>query len=431
MKFKRVMNESYVHPHSEDAISTYRRLANLKEDVEVQEIDEWALNEAAIQHGVQKSDLRHMVLGEDVSLDAASRALEAQKEIVRSKSDIEEALEELLDSAEVNHDTGYFDFESLLIEGEMGIGKTSIVSQWCKKHGFNFFKYDIRQASPESFEGVIANDPDELKFAMRKISRELLIPLSKPNNIFFIDEYNRGRTDIRQKLLDLILNHKLAVPMIADDFETSAKFYEKYGQLQEDGSLYFPNLLFVVCAQNPYGTRYGGTHELDAAEVGRFRVRKPEVVNERVLQYLTAKFTDQIQKFTKLGKMYRVKQIKNKLAMAELLLRSPDFFFDTSTERDIIYDKYGNTGKNLDPRALDVVLSGSNGTLENVLDRWDEYCNPRKKAMAENILKDFKEVDDVANGVLNDGTDSEVFKQTMPAKDLLTRYLDDPSFELT
>lgn len=423
MKFKRVMNESYVHPHSEDAISTYRRLANLKEDTKVQEIDEWALNEAAIQHGVQKSDLRHMVLGEDVSLDAASRALEAEKEIVRSKSDIEEALDEMLDSAEINHDTGNFNFETLLIEGEAGIGKTSIVSQWCKEHGFTFYKYDIRQASPESFEGVIANDPDELKFAMRKISRELLIPLSKPNNVFFIDEYNRGRSDIRQKLLDLILNHKLAVPMIADDFEATAKFYEKYGQLQEDGTLYFPNLLFVVCAQNPYGPRYGGTHELDAAEVARFKVRNPEVINEQVLQYLTAMFNNQIEKFTELGKMGRVKQVKNKIAMAELLLRSPDFFFDTTAERDIIYNKYGNTGKYLDPRSFEFLLNGSNGTVENVLKRWNDYCNRDKKPMAENILKDFKEVDDVANEVLDDGTDSDVFKRTASAKETLLNMI--------
>ena len=62
------------------AMKDYKKFANLEESVKVTDIDEWALNEAAIKYNIPKRDLRHLVLGVDVSIDQAAREVEASKE---------------------------------------------------------------------------------------------------------------------------------------------------------------------------------------------------------------------------------------------------------------------------------------------------------------------------------------------------------------
>ena len=411
MKFKRV-TESYAHPHSGSAISDYRRLVNLEEDIEITEdmIDERALSEAAVKNGVQKVDLRRMLLGEETIGDAAARRMEQEKEIVRTKTEIEDALDDLLEeSNETRANDSSGNFPTLLIEGEAGIGKTSVVRQWCKDHGFNFFEYDLRTASPESFEGIVDSDPEDAFFLTRRISKELLIPLSRPNTVMFLDEYNRARTDIRQKLLGLILNHEMTVPMPYKDFEKSKEFYAPYGELTARGSLYFPNLLFVVCAQNPYSARYGGTYELDKAETSRMTKLVPEVNNEAVLDYLTRLFTGYMKTAEAAGDTKGVVKNQNRIGIARTLLNSDQFWFDTAEERETTYDTEGSSGKDLDPRSLEALLRKCNGTVADFLKKWNSCCNRKKKSIAETILKQYTEVEDQANKALDAGSESTVF----------------------
>lgn len=420
MKFKRMIKESYEHPNAEKAIGTYRRLAGLEEGVAVdpERIDEYALNEAAIEHRVPKADLRHMILGEEITVGDLDRQMEAEKELVRTKTEIEELLDDTYRTARKMHKTRRrTNFPTILIEGEAGIGKTSIVKQWCKENGLNFFSYDIRQASPESFEGVVATDPKDLQFVTRKISRELLIPLSRPNCVFFIDEYNRVNGGMRNKFMDLILNHRMQVPFIDDDFEASKEFYAKYGELEEDGSLFFPNLLFVVCAQNPYNERYSGTYELDAADVDRMKIAHPNTENEAVLQYMTREIKKDIAELDPADEEDKefIKEFKGQLAIATKLLRDPKFYFDTTEERDKIYRKYGSVGKNLTPRSFEFVIRDSKGTKDSVLKMWDYYCNKDKKETVEAILSDYVDVEDEATAALKVGTDSSVLSNNVPA----------------
>lgn len=412
MKFKKLAKESYIAPDKDKAIASYRTFAQLDENFEItaENLNEWALNEAAVKSGIQKADLRHMILGEDISLDAAARQMEAEKEIVRTKSDIEEALDDTLHTAKRKHRAGSrSNYPTLLIEGEAGIGKTAIVRSWCSENNLSFFSYDIRQASPESFEGVVASDPKNAQFVMRKISRELLIPLSRPNCVMFIDEFNRGGPGIRAKLMDLILNHRMQVPFISDDFDESKEFYAQYGDLEEDGNLYFTNLLFVVCAQNPYSDRYSGTYELDSADVDRMQILHPEVNYESVLQYITKKCNQEIKQLEAENDAEGIKELKGQLAIATKLLRSPDFAFDSTEERERIYNKYGNTGKCLTPRSLEFALEGCNGTKESFLRLWKSYCNIDKLEMATNILSDYVDAEDEATAAVQSETESPLF----------------------
>ena len=411
MKFRRKVIESYSHPNASKAINEYRNYAQLDENTIItsDNIDENALTEAAIKNGVQKVDLRRMLLGEE-TIGGAAREIEQTKEIVRSKTEIEEALDDLLEEAEETAaNGGHGNYPTLLIEGEAGIGKTSVVRQWCSAHGFNFFEYDLRQASPESFEGIVDNDPEDAFVLTRRISKELLIPLSKPNTIMFLDEYNRARTDIRQKLLGLILNHEMTVPVPYKDFDKSKEFYAPYGELTSRGTLYFPNLMFVVCAQNPYSMRYSGTYELDTAESDRMVKITPEVNHQSVLEYLTRLFNGYADTAEAQGNTATAIKNKNRIGIARILLNDSTFFFDTPDERERIYDEEGSSGKTLTPRSLEALLRACDGTVDGFIKKWDKYCNRRKKSVAETILGNYTEITDKANAALDDKTDSKVF----------------------
>lgn len=394
------------------AVTAYRRFANIKEDVVVtaDNLDEWALNEAACKYSVQKNDLRHIVLGEDVTLDAAARALEAQTEEANSKTEIELALDRKLAIARRMHRRGSRNgYPAVLLEGDGGVGKTSIVNQWAKNNGVNFFNYDLRTASIESFQGVIANHPEEQEFVIRKISKELLIPLGRPDTVMFIDEYNRGKPAVRNALLDLIINHKMAVPMVGD-YEESKKVYAPYGELEENGYLYFPNLLFVVAAQNPNQSNYAGTQELDAAEIDRLEVMKIQANNDAVLRFLTSKFTKDMESDKEYGDAEGVRENQGRIEIAKALLSSPDFYFDTGEERSELFDE-NSSNKYLSPRSLEYLLINSDGTKDNVLKLWNNFCNYKKKTIAENILKDYKDVDDKANDAISQESSSDVFSK--------------------
>lgn len=401
------------------AIKAYREYAQLGEDVEIKdesEIDDWALTEASEKYKVSKYDLRHKLLGEDATLGQAARELEAQKEVANTKSEIERVLDEKLEEVKemgmIGQTSGY---PALLLEGEAGVGKTAIVNQWCNDNGLHIHVMDLASMSPEALMGIVDRHPDVNEFVIRKISTELLIPLSKPNTVLFIDEYNRGRKELRNALLNLVINHKMSVPMVRSDFEESKKIYAPYGELQPNGQLFFPNLLFVVCAQNPYGHVYSGTQPLDAAEASRLELIKVPQDKGPVLSYFTKKYTSDIEKFKAAGSDSGVRKSKGRLAIAQALLNSDEFYFDTAEEREELHDE-NPSFKELSPRSLETLLQSCNGTKDSFLDKWNRHCNYKKKAIAEHILEDFVDVDDEANAALATDSDSNVFaKRELPS----------------
>lgn len=418
------MVEKYSHPHAADAVNAYRTFANLNEEFEVtnESIDEWALTEAAVRYGVQKQDLRHMLLGEDLTLEDSLREREGKQEEVKTKTEIEQELDRnLVIARRMSRRGATSGFPAVLFEGESGVGKTSIVSQWAKDNGLNFFSYDVRNASPESLQGVIANHPDHKEFVIRKISTELLMPLSRPNTIMFIDEYNRGKVQVRNALLDLIISHKMIVPMVGS-FEESKKTYEPYGELQEDGYLFFPNLLFVVAAQNPYKHTYAGTQELDAAEVDRFSIKKIDANNEHVLAYLVKKYTKDMELDREAGDEEGALESEGRIALAKKLLTSPDFYFDTADEREKLYDE-NPSNKYLGPRSLEFLLTKCDGTKDDFIKRWNDYCNYKKKTAVETILSDYVDVQDKANDAIKEPTKSDVFSNRESVGAMLRRKL--------
>lgn len=395
------------------AIRDYKKFANLEESVEVTDIDEWALTEAAIKHNIPKRDLRHLVLGEDVTIDQAAREVEASKEEAHTKSQVEEALDEMLEQVQEMGALGSrSNFPSLLLEGEAGVGKTGIVESWIKENGFNYESLNLSSANPEMFKGVIDRHPKVDVFVIRKISTELLIKFKQPNTIFFLDEYNRGDKKVRNIFLDLMLNHRLQVPLTGDD-ELDKELYAPYGELQvgRDGNkmLFFPNLLFVVAAQNPYSHRYSGTYPLDSAEVGRMRVEYVETDPLVVKNYLIKKQKEKLDKVT--DEKIREK-IMGRIALTDKILSDPSFNFDTPKEREDIYDE-NPTGKTTNPRDFEFLINACDGTKASLLKLWDKFMSYKKKGLVQTILSDYVDVQDKANDALKGGSKSPVFAKTV------------------
>ena len=55
------------------------------------------------------------------------------------------------------------------------------------------------------------------------------------------------------------------------------------------------------------------------------------------------------------------------------------------------------------------ILENSNGTKDDVIREWNNYCSYEKKDMIEDILRDYKDIDDKANDAIKDDSESEVF----------------------
>ena len=65
----------------------------------------------------------------------------------------------------------------------------------------------------------------------------------------------------------------------------------------------------------------------------------------------------------------------------------------------------------LTARTLTNLLQNCDGTKEDFLDNWNNFCNSTKKTMVEGILANYQDVDDKANDALKGGTESEVFSK--------------------
>ena len=146
---------------------------------------------------------------------------------------------------------------NILLVGESGTGKTERVEQWAKRNNLNLVTMNTSNIGPEAVSGVPAPDEMDTPEGKRKVAQllrtTLFDRLNEPNTVLFLDEYNRGRYDVRQPLLTLIANHVL-----------------KSGG-DSNADRYFPNLLFVVAAINPSDFSRA-TDRLDPAEINRFEI---------------------------------------------------------------------------------------------------------------------------------------------------------------
>lgn len=390
MKFKRTIVKENLQV-KRDPVGDYRRLANIDESVQLTEdkIDNFALQSVSAKYNIQPYDLKHMILGEAVTIDQAARELEAEKVAAENKNQVEKVLDRSLKIARRKAKSGdHGDFPNVLLISDAGFGKTDMVRQWAAKNGINLVQKNLGTMGPEAFGGIIAKDSNDPRYATRLGTNEMIRSLSKPNSVLFLDEYNRSKTEIRGAVLTLVQNH-----MVWDPTE-------------ENEERFLDNFLFTIAAINPPNASYKGAKELDPAEQSRFFSLNmvPDPIEH--LKYLTDVYTKELNATDDPDEK---KEFQGKLNMSKLILTSPEFSYDSGV--DIEENSDDPSYKPLNYRSFKLAMDRCDGTKDDFLDIWSHYCNPNKKKIIETILKEYKDVDDKATQAIKGETTSNVFAQ--------------------
>lgn len=390
MKFKRTIVKENLQV-KRDPVGDYRKLANIDESVQLTEdkIDDFALQSVSAKYNIQPYDLKHMILGEAVTIDQAARELEAEKVAAENKNQVEKVLDRSLKIARRKAKSGdHGDFPNVLLISDAGFGKTDMVRQWAAKNGINLVQKNLGTMGPEAFGGIIAKDSKDPRYATRLGTNEMIRSLSKPNSVLFLDEYNRSKTEIRGAVLTLVQNH-----MVWDPTE-------------ENEERFLDNFLFTIAAINPPNASYKGAKELDPAEQSRFFSLNmtPDPIEH--LKYLTDVYTKELNGTDDAEEK---KEFQGKLNMCKLILTSPEFSYDSGV--DIEENSDDPSYKPLNYRSFKLAMDRCDGTKDDFLDIWSHYCNPNKKKIIETILKEYKDVDDKATQAIKGETTSNVFAQ--------------------
>ena len=387
MKFKR-LSESV--NNNDTLLSEYRKYANLDEDFEITEdnLDDWALNSAAIKCNIPKADAKHRILGEDITLDQAARETEADDIAEGDKNQVEIVLDRAFKRAKKLQKRGITsDFPNVLIISDAGMGKSEMVRQWAQQNGIHLVEKNLGTMTPEALGGIVARSSKNPAVATRLGTTEMADTLDKPNSVLFLDEYNRAKTEIRGAVLTLVQNHLV------------------YDPESDSGYKFLPNFLFTVAAINPANTHYKGAKELDPAEKSRFYTlwMSPNAMEH--LRYLKKFYSSQIEQDDEEEKIEDMGRLK----IAETVLSYPDFSYDTA--QDIEDNSDDSQYEPLNYRSFKLALDMSDGTKDDFLKVWNHYCNYNKKPIIERALKNYQDVDDKANAALKGGTESDVFKK--------------------
>ena len=403
---KQVVKETFDPDVKAKRIAEYRRLAGLSDSDTITEssLDNWALKAAATRNRCSIEDMKECLF-ESVKLteDTLGQAADQLNAEVADKGDIESVLDRALKVAKRANRRGQRgDYPNVLLIGEAGTGKSARVRQWAAENGVNLMEVRAAGMDATDIGGAIA--PNKEGDTVVRLASTEFDKLNRPNSVLFLDEYNRAPREVRTNLLELVNSH-----VVPDSRE-------------EGGQRFLPNFLFTVAAINPPNGRYN-TDEMDDAERSRFRTVDVAFDPINLNQFLSKRF-DKLADDPDNDEDERLEYIRKK-AIANRLLTSKNFSFDTPEDMDTGRDRYGENYKPLNYRSFTLLLDQSDGTKEDVLALWPQFVNAGKKRMAEDILSDYVDVDDKANAALAKGTKSDVFsKTTTPWDALVNKYGD-------
>lgn len=414
MKFKRVDDQEFLKEEVEleeaarkaRRAGSYRRYACLEdgESVDPNKLDDWALAAAGCDCSCSVEDIKEALDCNKVLTEASTDELKgtlkqaadevnAQEVVANSQPDgqIEAALNKALKVAKRFAGRVGGSFPNVLFISEAGFGKTHVTRAWAKANGINLVEVRASTLDPTDIGGLFA-PPERDSRRARKISTGEFDQLDQPNSVLFLDEFNRANKAVRGALLELVNSHYIP------DSEA------------EGGQRFLPNLLFTIATVNPPSGTYN-VDQLDPAETSRFRSVNITSDPKYFLNYITRTFNREIEQAEKAEDAESAHEYRGRLALAEKILNSKKFSFDDGADIEAGYDKLDYNYHPLNYRSLTQLLETCDGTKDDFLDLWNSIVNPLKKSTIEGILADYKDVDDKANSVLQDETDSDVFKK--------------------
>lgn len=277
-------------------------------------------------------------------------------------------------------------WNNVLLVGGAGVGKTARVFQWADSHpNIRVEVVDAKTIDPADLGGAVAPDRETGRRAVKLSSDEFnrLDTYEDEDGyvVLFLDELNRAASDVRGSLLTLVNNHQIPDGDVRGGLRT------------------LKGLLFTIAAINPADGSYN-TDQLDAAETSRFKRVDVIADNRTVLKYLNKSYDRETQEAIEDGYEDEVVEIQGRKAIANKLLNDPMFRFDDAED---VAEAGENQTQILVPRNLEMLLNESDGTKKSVLKLWSKFCNPKKKGIAENILQDYKDIDNKANSVFKTG----------------------------
>lgn len=427
MKFKRVTNQEILKEEFDQDMAnrkqrraeSYRKYAMLEEGVEVDlnSLDDWALNAAGCDCRCSKEDIKEALsCDKEVLTEApaakmsgtvkqAADAVNAEEVVASTDSEgqIETALNRALKTAKRFAGQPGKTYPNVLFISEAGQGKTSICRAWARDNGINLVEVRASTLDPTDIGGLFA-PPEKDSRRARKISTGEFDQLDKPNSVLFLDEFNRANKAVRGALLELVNSHYIP------DSEA------------EGGQRFLPNFLFTIATANPPSGGYN-VDDLDHAETSRFR-SVPLVSDPRyILKYFERVFTAEAEKLRKAGDEEAAREYEGRLGIARKLLTDKRFSFDDAADLEAGKDKLDYNFHPLNYRSLTNLLELCDGTKDDFLELWNSEVNALKKSTADTILKDYKDVADKANEVLQDKSESEVFKKREGAWEKVLDFL--------
>lgn len=356
--------------------------------------------------------------------DEVEKEKEAEKEKAQAASDfdkpidadsgqIESALNRAYATAKAQYllPEGQRDWPALLFIGEPGSGKTSRIKAWSRRHNINLYAVQASTMEEVDLNGPVVMDTDEhgRKHAVRLASVEF-DKLNRPNSVLFLDEYNRARGTVRGTLLTLINDH-----MIPDAREPG-------------GMRLLENMLFTVAAINPDETT-DEVEPLGQAERDRFRTIRITSDKMHWLSYTRQRLNALKKAYEEAGDLKGALAQERKIALITEIIKNPKFDFDNSSDIVKARENEGWNKLTLNNRNLEKLLDLSDGTKDDFLNLWNEFCNNLRKPLISRILINYEDIPDKANAALAGGTQSSVFnKAKKTAYDKITDYLDSFSF---
>ena len=268
---------------------------------------------------------------------------------------------------------------------------------WAEERGINLVQKSAGAMDKSDMGGAVARAVDAEGTNTNKMTRLTnaeFESLKTPGSVLFLDELNRADPEIVASLLTLILDHK--VP--DNDAEGNMQFLNGF--------------LFTVAAINPADEdTYEGTHEFDNALLDRFRQISVKVDIAQYRRHLLKELKDDFEidkedyeddpsEFNKETMI----ESERKIALADAILTDPMFEFDGIEDekeaRTVTREDGLLQNKILSPRGFSAVIRACDGTKEDLIRLWPDYCNINRLEMIENILEDYVDIDDKANDAL-------------------------------
>ena len=371
-------------------MNLYRKFSNtpLEEKITEENLNSVALDRVAENFACNREVLKERLLQADNNMKVDTETTTLND--VEDEEEVDEVVE-ALDIALKAARNSYSRRINVRLIGRAGFGKSEIVDQWCDKNGLNLVEIDLSMIGPEYFGGVTARDPKDPEGSMNLPPKRLIDRLSVPNTVIFFDEYNRAKDSVRAPLHNLLTKYSLP-----DDRQPGG-----YIDLRK-------SVLFCVAASNPTGAAYRGAKPFESSENTRFMDPKVSINPLAHLKYLTSIYNDVIN--NKNASEEQVKEAKGKLALADKILRDPDFTYTSETEEeDNIEEIQKGYYKPLNYRSFHQALEASDGTKDSFIKRWPMSVTKDKLGMIKNILTDYVDADDEANQALKGGTKSRMF----------------------